>query len=160
MPDAGPGDALAVLDWRRRVFRLYAQVRAASDPAAAHASWVVERTALNAGHPASPRFGAVTDIAPYDATWRFTATLQPADGQRLEVPTATDGVVPFERIGRVWLVNDARDAGSLDVWALRSAAGCPTSTGSSGATRSSRLAPAESGCSPRRPCWPTAPPGR
>ena len=123
MPDAGPGDALAVLDWRRRVFRLYAQVRAASDPAAAHASWVVERTALNAGHPASPRFGAVTDIAPYDATWRFTATLQPADGQRLEVPTATDGVVPFERIGRVWLVNDARDAGSLDVWALRSYGG-------------------------------------
>ena len=58
--------------------------------------------------------------APYDARWRFVATVDtdvaPA---RLEIPTATDGVVPFERIGRVVL----GEVGSLDVWWLASYGG-------------------------------------
>jgi len=40
-------------------------------------------------------------------------------GERIEIPTATDGVVPFERIGRVEL----DDVGSLDVWWLASYGG-------------------------------------
>ena len=39
--------------------------------------------------------------------------------QRLEIPTGTDGIVPFERIGRVALDG----VGSLDVWWLDSYGG-------------------------------------
>ncbi|WP_371327863.1 DUF1684 domain-containing protein [Demequina sp. NBRC 110051] len=58
-------------------------------------------------------------MAPYDPDWRFEVPVQAAEPERREVPTATDGVVPFERIGRVTL----GDLGSLDVWWLDSYGG-------------------------------------
>jgi uncharacterized protein len=56
-----------------------------------------------------------------------------AEPQRLEVPTATDGVVPFERVGVVPLDG----IGRLDVWWLDSYGGgifLPLRDGSAGAT--------------------------
>lgn len=114
---------LALIDWRRLVFALYAEVRAAAEPASAHRRWVDGRTELIAKHPSSPRRGARITVARYDPSWRFTAVIEPAEPARLEVPTGTDGIVPFERVGQVRLVNQARDAGRLDVWALRSYGG-------------------------------------
>ena len=106
---------LHVVDWRRRVQHLYARVRdlAVEDPAAAHEYWVVSRDALLAEHPASPilpddRPGFTgVPVGPYDAALRFEVPLVPdpargtPDAARLEVPTGTDGVVPFERVGRL-----------------------------------------------------------
>lgn len=43
----------SVASWRREVHALYAEVRAASDPAAAHAGWVRARTTLFDQHPAT-----------------------------------------------------------------------------------------------------------
>ncbi len=114
---------LDLLDWRRRVYTLYAAIRTAQSAAQAHDRWVTQRAELVASHPSSPRRGARLAVAPYDPTWRFTAAIEAADPQRLEVPTGTDGVVPFDRVGRVHLRNEARDAGHLDVWALRSYGG-------------------------------------
>lgn len=116
-------DVLATTDWRRRVAELYAEVRriAAEDPAAAHATWVEGRDELFAEHPASPltpegRGGfRGLSVAPYDAAFRFEVRVRAASNQRLEVATGTDGIVPFERIGRVEL----EGLGSLSVWALR-----------------------------------------
>ncbi|ROS78918.1 DUF1684 domain-containing protein [Cellulomonas sp. PhB143] len=123
---------LHVVDWRRRVQALYASVRdlAAHDPASAHATWVAGRDDLMAHHPASPllpedreSFTGVP-MGAYDPALRFETPVEPvpedADGAaRLDVPTGTDGVVPFERVGRLVL----GDLGSLDVWALRSYGG-------------------------------------
>jgi len=120
---AAGGTELDLLDWRRRVFRLYAEVRAEPDPASAHAHWSAVRAELLADHPASPRLGTRPDVAAYDGAWRFEAVLEVTEPERLEVPTGTDGVVPFERVGRVHLRNDRHDLGSLDVWALRSYGG-------------------------------------
>lgn len=114
---------LELLDWRRRVFGLYAEVRATPEPSRAHEIWIAVRAELIATHPVSPRRGARIVVAPYDPSWRFTAAIEPTEPERLEVPTGTDGIVPFERVGRVRLRNAARDAGSLDVWALRSYGG-------------------------------------
>lgn len=115
-----------VSDWRRRVFALYAAVRTADDPAAAHVAWVAGRNLLLSTHPASPvtaadRTGyAGADVAPYDPAYRFVvavdADVEPA---RRDVPTGTDGVVPFDRIGRVTLP----EIGSLDIWSLASYGG-------------------------------------
>jgi uncharacterized protein (DUF1684 family) len=110
---------LSLLDWRRRVAAIYADVRAASDPAAAHAEWCRTRQQLFRTHPDSADPAAELHHAPYDARWRFVVPVEATDRARIEVPTATDGVVPFERIGRVRL----GELGSLDVWWLASYGG-------------------------------------
>jgi uncharacterized protein len=111
--------ALDLLDWRRRVAALYADVRADTDPASAHARWVAGRAELFATHSQSADRDAVLRYAPYDARWRFEVEVAPASPERIEIATATDGVVPFERIGRV----DLAGVGSLDVWWLASYGG-------------------------------------
>ncbi|MDQ3431548.1 MAG: DUF1684 domain-containing protein [Actinomycetota bacterium] len=118
--------SLEVLDWRRRVFALYAEVRATGAPQAAHETWRQGRDELFATHPASPltaedreRFTGLP-IAPYDPRWRFACTVdRDTPRHRLEVPSGTDGIVPFERAGRVELPG----LGSLDVWWLASYGG-------------------------------------
>lgn len=113
-------DAYDVLDWRRRVFALYAEVRAEADPATGHERWRRGRDALFAEHPASPLlpedragFDGLR-VAAYDPAWRFEVEVQPAEPTRWDVQTGTDGVVPFVRLGTVELP----DVGVLDVWRL------------------------------------------
>jgi len=116
---------LEVADWRRRVFALYAEVRAATDLPAAHDSWRRGRDELFASHPSSPLLPedradfTGLPVKPYDPDWRFEVALQSAPEQRMDVETGTDGIVPFERIGLV----DVPGVGSLDVWRLASYGG-------------------------------------
>ena len=109
-----------MLDWRREVAALYRAVRDEADPQAGYARWCAGRQALVTDHPASPNPRAVLRHAAYRPQWRFEAAVD-VDVQplRIEIPTATDGVVPFERIGQVHL----EDVGSLDVWWLASYGG-------------------------------------
>lgn len=126
-PAAVVRETLDVADWRRRVARTYAEVRAIAedDPEAAHGVWVQQRDELFAEHPASPLDAgtraafAGLDVARYDPAFRFEVEVEPATLQRLDVTTGTDGVVPYERIGTVTL----GDLGTVTVWALRSYAG-------------------------------------
>jgi hypothetical protein len=118
-------DAFDVVDWRRRTFALYAEVRAATDPAEGHARWVAGRDELFANHPASPVLpeerGAFAglQVPPYDAAWRFEVEVSPAGPEEWSVETGTDGTVVFERIG----VADLGEPGSLTVWRLTSYGG-------------------------------------
>jgi len=118
-------NAFEVADWRRRVFALYAEVRASTDLAAAHDLWRRSRDDLFANHPSSPllpedkpHFTGLK-VRPYDPDWRFELELQPADDYRFEFETGTDGNVPFERLGKV----DVPGVGELDVWRLASYGG-------------------------------------
>jgi uncharacterized protein (DUF1684 family) len=117
--------ALDVVDWRRRVYALYAAVRQAPDAAAAHRDWVAGRDALFARHPSTPllpgdraRFSGLP-VAEYDPAWRFEARVEEAEDARFDFETGTDGVVPFERIGIVHI----SAVGTLDVWRLASYGG-------------------------------------
>lgn len=117
--------ATEVVDWRRRVFALYAAVRRADSPEDAHELWRIERDDLMLRHPATPLlpedralFEGLS-IASYDADWRFELPILPADPGGFEFATGTDGVVPFERIGKV----EIPDVGALDVWRLMSYGG-------------------------------------
>jgi hypothetical protein len=118
--------SLSLLDWRRRVAALYAEIRVSDDVPAAHQHWREVRDDLFRHHPDSPllpedreRFEGLA-VAPYDPAYRFQPEL---DGDvapaRLDVPTGTDGMVPFRRIGRLHL----GDLGDLDVWWLASYGG-------------------------------------
>jgi uncharacterized protein len=112
--------SLDVLSWRREVAALYLRVRDAPDPDAAHASWRADRQRLFSNHPASPNQAAVLRHAPYDPAWRFEVEIDlEVEPARLEIPTGTDGIVAFERIGRASLDG----VGTLDVWWLDSYGG-------------------------------------
>jgi uncharacterized protein (DUF1684 family) len=111
----------ALLDWRRRIAEIYAAVRREPKPLRAHDIWRAGREALLTGHDQSPlppelrgRPGVLRHAA-YDAALRFDVELEPAPEQRIDVPTGTDGIVSFDRVGRVELPG----LGDLDVWWLR-----------------------------------------
>ena len=113
--------SLALLDWRRRVARLYAEVRAEPDVVAAHDHWRRTRDALLRTHPASPVAEARrasypgAPVAAYDPRLRFDLTVDTGvPPKHMDVPTGTDGVVRFDRIGSVHLP----EGGDLDVWWL------------------------------------------
>jgi uncharacterized protein (DUF1684 family) len=113
--------SLTLLDWRRRVARLYAEVRAEPDAAAAHEHWRRARDELLRTHPDSPvpqpqRAGYPgAPVAPYDPALRFEVTVDTGvPAKRMEVATSTDGIVRFDRIGRAHLPG----GGDLDVWWL------------------------------------------
>jgi uncharacterized protein (DUF1684 family) len=117
--------SLQTLEWRREVLALYSAVRHAPDPAAGHQIWRDERDVLLKTHPVSPvppeqrlAFPGA-DVRPYDPAYRFTCRIVDAEPMHLDVPTTTDGVIPFERIGRAELPG----LGSLDVWWLDSYGG-------------------------------------
>jgi uncharacterized protein (DUF1684 family) len=122
---ADPSTTLQVADWRRRVFALYSAVRESPDPQAAHELWRRTRDELFAQHPSTPllpedRAGFTgLPVSPYDPAWRFELEIQPSEPRHMDVPTGTDGVVPFELIGTV----DVPGAGPLDVWRLASYGG-------------------------------------
>jgi uncharacterized protein (DUF1684 family) len=104
-------NTLDVVDWRRRTFELYSEVRAIDDPAAAHAHWCVGRQEMFLTHPASAA-AVRLEVAPYDPAWRFEVQFQDAAPATFEYETGTDGLVTFDRVG----VADIPDLGTLDVW--------------------------------------------
>ncbi|MEP7090999.1 MAG: DUF1684 domain-containing protein [Nocardioidaceae bacterium] len=115
-------DAFDIVDWRRRVFALYAEVRAAPDPAAAHDLWRRARDDLFATHPASPLLArdrssfSGLPVPAYDPAWRFEVEVLEAAPARVALDTGTDGAARFERLGVVELPG----VGSLDVWRFAS----------------------------------------
>ena len=147
VPEPDVATTLDVLDWRRRTQDLYRAVRAADDPAAAHALWCEGRNDLFARHPASPlppehraAFPGLA-VAPYDDAYRLEAAVEPVEPKEpgdaadtFDADTGTDGVVPFRRLGRVRLAVPGGDV-TLDVWRLASYAGglfLPVRDGTSG----------------------------
>ena len=116
-------DVFDIVDWRRRTFALYAEVRATADPVAAHDLWRRTRDRMFATHPASPLRDRSTftglPVPAYDAGWRFEVEVAGAPAARIEVDTGTDGTVPFERVG----VAEVPGVGALDVWRLASYGG-------------------------------------
>jgi uncharacterized protein len=119
-------NATSLLDWRRQVGSLYAELRATDDPREGHKIWQAGRNRLLGSHPQSPlpadrRAGFTSvPVASYDPALRFTAKVHtdvaPA---RIEFDTGTDGVVPFELAG----VARLDGIGDLDVWWLASYGG-------------------------------------
>jgi uncharacterized protein (DUF1684 family) len=118
--------SFTLLDWRRRVSSLYAEIRRTSEPSLAHELWRTARDDLLRNHPDSPipvgervRFTGVP-VAPYRSEFRFEVEVDmDVPSASFEFETGTDGLVPFKRIGLVRLP----DIGALDVWWLSSYGG-------------------------------------
>src|SRR6266487_3587332 len=100
-------DALDLLDWKRRIFELYAEVRSASDPQAAWTRWREVRDELYGSHPQTPvapgaraSFDGV-DYFPYDPGLRFLAGVEEAEPVSLGIAGSAGSTVRFTRFGVV-----------------------------------------------------------
>jgi uncharacterized protein len=98
--------ALALLDWKRRVFALYAEVRAAADPAAGWRHWRETRDELFRTHPQSPlpetarAAFAGLDYFDYDPAFRVTAALADLDAPPQPVEASGGGTLLFRPLAR------------------------------------------------------------
>lgn len=116
-------NALSLLDWRRRVADLYADVRRLrpDDPRAAHERWRTGRDALFAAHeqspiPAARRAGfAGLPVHPYDPSLAFSAVVVDTDlpPEHHALPRSGGGSMAFDRVGVVDL-----PVGRLEVYWL------------------------------------------
>jgi hypothetical protein len=101
----GARQAFELLDWKRRVFALYDEVRSASDPEAAWGHWREVRAALYRTHPQSPvpaatRAGYANAFFSYNPAFRVTAEVADAAPVPSLIPGSTGGSFAFTRVGR------------------------------------------------------------
>jgi uncharacterized protein (DUF1684 family) len=101
------GEALDLLDWKRRVFALYAEVRSAGDPEQAWLAWRAGRDELFGTHPQSPlppdeRAGFDgLDYFPYDPALRVTAAVEATEPEARSIGASGGETVTFRRLGLV-----------------------------------------------------------
>jgi uncharacterized protein (DUF1684 family) len=110
---------MTLLDWRRRVAAIYADIRATADrdPVGALATYRAARDELFRNHPDSPL--ALADRAgfagiPYwdhDPSLRFEAVVEPAERRPATATSLSGTAFALERIGRVRL-----PVGDLEVY--------------------------------------------
>lgn len=96
-------DLLSLLDWRRRIGDLYAEIRAAQDKHEAWRRWQQTRARLFREHPQSPipaaerrrYFGPY--LYDYDPAWRLMASVEPVEARRMEIATSNVEAMAFDR---------------------------------------------------------------
>jgi hypothetical protein len=98
---------LELLDWKRRVFALYADVRVAGDAETAWRAWRDGRDTLFRGHPQSPlspegrgRFGGLAYFD-HDPAYRVLGEPVPGDNELRDVTASGGENVRFRRFGAV-----------------------------------------------------------
>ena len=109
-------DQLRLLDWKRRIFALYAEVRAAQDPRAAWQRWCDVRAELYGSHPQSPRVGAEPAYYPYDPALRFEARVEPVEAATLDLPGSAGSVTRFTRFAVARFAGHAVELYWLDAY--------------------------------------------
>jgi len=96
---------LELADWRRKIFALYARVRACEDARAAWDMWRQTRDRLFSAHPQSPLDGAGRaafrglHYHRYDPDFRVTADVDETEPAELELATSTGEPYRFRRFG-------------------------------------------------------------
>lgn len=99
-------DELALLDWKRRIFDLYAEIRADPAPERAWCRWRETRDDLFRSHPMSPlppaRRGSFTGLPcfDYDPALRVLARVEAAEAVQREIATSGERPYAFRRFGR------------------------------------------------------------
>ncbi len=109
------GTVADLLDWRRRIFALYADIRGAPDPRRAWERWRAVRDEMFARHPQSP---LRSDARPsfrglpyfdYDPGYRVLADTEDADPRTYEIATSGDGAYRFSRFATASFRLDDRE---------------------------------------------------
>jgi uncharacterized protein (DUF1684 family) len=93
-------ELLELLDWKRRIFALYAEVRADGDPARAWRRWREVRAELYATHPQSPRVGASPRYFDYEPELRTRAAVVACEPVPLRIPGSAGSEIAFTRFAQ------------------------------------------------------------
>ncbi|HEX4521231.1 MAG TPA: DUF1684 domain-containing protein [Gaiellaceae bacterium] len=99
-------EAIELLDWKRRVFALYAEARAASDASVAWNRWRAGRDELFRSHPQSPIPDEARASYPgvpyfdYERGLRVLADVEPSPAVMTEVGSSGTEPIAFQRIAR------------------------------------------------------------
>jgi uncharacterized protein len=107
-------DVATLMDWRRRVFELYHDVRSDPDPQHAWEHWRTRRDELFASHPQSPvapesRAGyAGANYYRYDPRYRVPADMVDAERLDLDIATSRWSTYRFTRFASVRFDLDGR----------------------------------------------------
>ena len=118
-------DLLSLLDYRRRVEALYAEVRTLRDrdPEGAHGHWRAVRDQLFRAHPQSaldePQRGAFAGLRyyDYDPAWAVVGRVDvDVEHERYEIGTSGGGEMAFVRFAVVHLPFGTLDAFWLDAY--------------------------------------------
>lgn len=115
-------DTLDLLDWKRRVFALYAEIRGAADPVAAWLRWREVRDDLFRDHPQSPLDPAVRVDFPglpcfdYDPTLRVSARLLDTASEPLPIGTSAGTEILFRPFATARFELGGQDCGLQVFW--------------------------------------------
>jgi uncharacterized protein (DUF1684 family) len=96
---------LSLLDWRRTISELYAEVRATPNKYAAWQRWRAVRTRLFRMHPQSPipasqrHAYSGPHLYDYDPAASVTATVEEVESRRFELPSSGVDAMAFRRFG-------------------------------------------------------------
>ena len=114
---------LDLLDWKRRIFELYAEIRESPEPETTWRHWRATRDDLFRNHPQSPlppetraAFAGLPTFD-YDPALRVLADVEPAERERREIATSGEDPYAFTRFGRARF-ELAGEAQSLDLFWL------------------------------------------
>jgi len=121
-------ELLDLLDWKRRVFELYGEVRRIAgrdgDPEGAWSRWRDERDVLFRTHPQSPVPETERDgypgipLFPYDPAFRTTGEVVPAEHESLDIGASDGGAYRFTRFATVRFDLSDGEGMSLDAYWL------------------------------------------
>ena len=123
-----PEDVLTLLDWRRRIFDLYRQVREFEDHVAAWAQWRSTRDEMFAKHPQSPiqldRRSSFKGLSyfDYDHRMRVIADLLSTEPEHFDIATSDGTSYGFTRFADAHFFLDGKEL-SLSVFVLDGYAG-------------------------------------
>jgi uncharacterized protein len=110
-------EELELLDWKRRIFGLYAEIRAEPQPERAWQRWRDVREELFRSHPQTPAVDAQLRYFDYDPALRVHGTVEPAERERREIATSGEAPYSFTRFART-LFELADEQQSLDLYWL------------------------------------------
>src|SRR5918912_1302822 len=102
-PVQRPDDVFDLLDWKRRIFELYGQIRTVSDARAGWSEWRAARDELFRSHPQSPlpegKRATFEGLGyfDYDPAARVIANVGPAEPEHYDIATSGDGTYGFTR---------------------------------------------------------------
>jgi uncharacterized protein len=119
---------LALLDWKRRIFGLYADIRGSDDPEAAWRRWRKVRDELFRSHPQSPLPPEKRDsfrgleYFDYDPALRTLARVGPAEPEVRRVQASAGETVVFRRFATAELELGG-DPQTLDLYWLEAYGG-------------------------------------
>ena len=93
-------EELELLDWKRRIFGLYAEIRAEPQPERAWRHWCDVREELFRSHPQTPAADAQLRYFDYDPALRVLGTVEPAERERRDIATSGEEPYSFTRFAR------------------------------------------------------------